>query len=165
MSWNRLALLGFVGLVALAAAGLAGERLPAAIGTARAAEFATDQLTIVTLRGRFPFAVEMAVTPEQRSQGLQYRQVLAANAGMLFDFGETAPVAMWMLNTPIPLDMLFIDAAGWVVRVAERTTPYSLDVIESGQPVRAVLEIAGGTAERLAVRKGSRILHPLFGGR
>lgn len=158
-------MLGFVGLIALAAGGLAGERLPAAVGTARAAEFATDQLTLVTLRGRFPFTVEMALTPAQRGQGLQYRPALAADAGMLFDFGETAPVAMWMLNTPIPLDMLFIDAAGWVVRVAERTTPYSLDVIESGQPVRAVLEVAGGTAERLAIRKGSRVLHPLFGDR
>lgn len=165
MSWKRAVILGFVGLLALSAPGMPAWGPPAASGEARAAEFETSPLMVITLRGRFPLTVELAVTADQRRQGLQYRRFLAADSGMLFDFGETAPAAMWMLNTPIPLDMVFIDAAGWVAHVAENTTPHSLDVISSEGPVRAVLEVAAGTAERLAIRKGSRIQHPLFGGR
>ena len=164
MPWKRVLLAGIAGIVVLGAAGLPGSPPSPAAGAAWAAEFATGPLIVITPRGRFPFTVEMALTAEQRSQGLQFRRFLAADAGMLFDFGETAPVAMWMLNTPIPLDMVFVDAAGWVVRVVENTTPHSLDVISSEEPVRGVLEVAAGTAGRLAIRKGSRIEHPRFGG-
>jgi hypothetical protein len=165
MSWKRALIVGIAGLLALAAPALPGGGPLAGQGEARAAEFETSPLTIVTLRGRFALTGELAVTADQRRQGLQYRRFLAADSGMLFDFGETAPAAMWMLNTPIPLDMVFIDAAGWVTHVAENTTPYSLDVIPSDGPVRAVLEVAAGTAQRLAIRKGARIQHPLFEGR
>lgn len=133
------------------------------IGAARAVTFDTTAITLVTVRGRFDLRVELALTAEQRRQGLQFRPSLAADAGMLFDFGETAPVSMWMLNTPIPLDMVFFDAAGRIVRVVENTTPFSTAIISSEEPVRGVLEVAAGTADRLAIRKGSRILHPMFG--
>lgn len=132
-------------------------------GEARAAEFETVAITLVTPRGRFPFRVELAINEDQRRQGLQFRRSLAADAGMLFDFGETAPVSMWMLNTPIPLDMIFFDAAGRVTHLIEDTTPLSTDIISSGGPVRGVLEVAAGTARRLTIRKGGRILHPMFG--
>jgi len=136
---------------------------PAWGGEARAAEFDTTDITIVTLRGRFPFRVELALDEDQRRQGLQFRRALAADAGMLFDFGETAPISMWMLNTPIPLDMVFFDDAGRVTGVAENTTPFSTAVISSEGPARGVLEVAAGTARRLGIRTGARILHPMFG--
>jgi uncharacterized membrane protein (UPF0127 family) len=81
---------------------------------------------------------------------------------MLFDYQESRPVAMWMKNTHIPLDMLFIDAAGRVARVARDTEPFSLTPIPSGQPVRAVLELNAGTARRLGIRPGDRVRHPIF---
>ncbi len=145
------------------ATGLAPGGLLPWTGEARAAEFETGAVTLVTPRGRFPFKVELAINEDQRRQGLQFRRSLAADAGMLFDFGETAPVSMWMLNTPIPLDMIFFDAAGRVTHVVEDTTPLSTDVITSGGPVRGVLEVAAGTARKLAIRKGGRLLHPMFG--
>ena len=124
--------------------------------------FAWSEATVVTLHGRFPFTVEMAVTPDQHRQGLQGRRAVPDGTGMLFDFGEPRPIAMWMFNTPSPLDMLFIDSRGRVVRVAADTVPFSREVIRSGEPVRAVLEVAAGTAARLGIRPGSRVLHPMF---
>jgi len=147
------------------AAGLAPGGPSSWTGEASAAEFETGVLTLVTPRGRFPFKIELATNEDQRRQGLQFRRSLAADAGMLFDFGETAPVSMWMLNTPISLDMVFFDAAGRVTQVVEDTTPLSTDIIASGGPVRGVLEVAAGTARRLGVHKGARILHPLFDDR
>jgi uncharacterized protein len=142
-------------LIALAASGFAGL-------AAAQEPFERSALTIVTLQGRYHFAVEMALTGEQRAQGLQGREQVPPGTGMLFDFGIVVPVTMWMLNTPVPLDMIFIANDGKVVRVAERTQPFSRDIISSGVPVRAVLEVAGGTAEQLRIDPGSRILHPLF---
>ncbi len=162
MTYLRAVLLiGGLLLIPIAAGSIPGGLLPWA-GEARAAQFETDAITLVTPRGRFPFKVELALNEDQRRQGLQYRRSLAPDAGMLFDFGETAPVSMWMLNTPIPLDMIFFDAAGRITHVVEDTTPLSTDVISSGGPVRGVLEVAAGTARRLGIRKGARILHPLF---
>jgi len=82
---------------------------------------------------------------------------------MLFDFKRVQPVAMWMKNTLIPLDMLFIDGAGRVVNVAENTVPLSLATIPSAAPVRAVLEINAGSARRLGIRPGDQVLHAIFG--
>lgn len=84
---------------------------------------------------------------------------------MLFDFRSNEPVAMWMVNTYIPLDMLFISATGNIVKIAEHTTPRSRELIESGVPVRAVLELNAGTAGTLGIRPGDRVLHPIFTGR
>lgn len=128
------------------------------------AGFPRSKVDVVGPSGsRHGFAVEVASTPEQLSQGLMYRKTLPADAGMLFDFGESKPVSMWMKNTLIPLDMVFIAADGRVVGVAQRAVPGSLEVISSPGPVRGVLELNGGTAERLGIRAGDRVLHPLFG--
>ena len=105
----------------------------------------------------------MAVTPEQRVQGLQNRRRLPLTAGMLFDFKTRAPVAMWMKNTHVSLDMVFIDEDGSVVRIAPNTRPLSLATIGSGGPVRAVLELNAGTTERLGLRPGDMVEHPIFG--
>ncbi len=121
-------------------------------------------LTIQTSDGKsHRFTVEVASKPEERAQGLMYRRSLDADAGMLFDFGATAPVAMWMKNTLIPLDMLFVAADGVIVNIAQRTVPQSLNTIPSAQPVRFVLEVAGGTTSKLKIKPGDKLIHPLFG--
>src|SRR5690242_10001702 len=111
--------------------------------------FPTGDLTIETAGGPRKFHVELATTPPQLEQGLMFRRTLAPDAGMLFDFKTPSPVTMWMKNTFIPLDMLFIDAAGRVISIAERTVPHSLDLVAATAPARAVLEVNGGTAARL----------------
>jgi uncharacterized protein len=92
-----------------------------------------------------------------------FRQSLPADAGMLFDFGETRPVAFWMKNTLIPLDMLFIAADGGIADIHERAVPRSEATIEARVPVRAVLELNGGTVARLGIKRGDRVHHPIFG--
>lgn len=124
---------------------------------APAATLPTATLWIETDRGRHAFDVEVAETPEARQTGLQNRRFLAADAGMLFDLGGRQPVSMWMKDTFLSLDMLFIDSDGTVVQVAESTRPLSLDIIRSERPVRAVLELLAGTSARLGIRQGSRV--------
>jgi uncharacterized membrane protein (UPF0127 family) len=126
-------------------------------------KFETDSLTIVSANGgRHDFTVELATTPRQRAQGLMYRRDLAADRGMLFVYRRPKDVSMWMKNTFIPLDMLFIDEGGRVVRIAERTVPESLQTISSGEPVLAVLELRGGSADRLGLSKGDEVHHRVF---
>lgn len=125
---------------------------------------ATTPLGIVTADGKkHPFKVEVVAEPEERAVGLMFRRSLAADGGMLFDFGRTEPVAMWMKNTLIPLDMLFIASDGSIVNIAQRTVPGSLATIPSAKPVRFVLEVAGGTVSRLGIKPGDKVIHPLFG--
>lgn len=114
-------------------------------------------LAIETARGPVTFSVELADDPDERARGLMFRQTLPPDAGMLFDFGEERPVTMWMRNTPLPLDMLFIRSDGTVARIAERTTPFSERTIASGEPVRYVLELNGGIAGARGVRAGDRV--------
>jgi uncharacterized membrane protein (UPF0127 family) len=125
--------------------------------------FAPSRLDVVTAGGgRHSFAVELAETPEQLAQGLMFRSQMAADAGMIFDFGRPRPVSMWMKNTLIPLDMLFIDETGRVTGIHERAIPGSLAVISSPGPVKSVLELNGGTAQRLGLRVGDMVEHPWF---
>lgn len=130
---------------------------------AAALEWETDELAIETRDGeQHLFVVELALTDEQRARGLMFRESLADDAGMLFLYERDRPRSMWMKNTLIPLDMLFIDRRGRVIRIAERTTPLSERSISSGRPARAVLELAGGTAERLGIRVGDRVIYESF---
>jgi hypothetical protein len=127
------------------------------------ATFATASLNIETAAGsEHAFNVEIAETPDQRAQGLMFRRQLAGDAGMLFLFDRSEERAMWMKNTLIPLDMLFIDDTGKIVRIEERTVPHSLRAIVSGSPVSAVLELNAGTASRLMIKPGDRVRHPAF---
>jgi uncharacterized membrane protein (UPF0127 family) len=125
-------------------------------------EFETAPLTIDSTTGKLEFEVELAATAEQRRQGLMFRDSLEDDHGMLFDFGRTGPVTMWMRNTYIPLDMLFIDADGQIRRIVENTQPLSDAVIGSGGPVRAVLELRGGVSDELGIQPGDRVIHPTF---
>jgi uncharacterized protein len=130
---------------------------------AQLAQFPTAPLTIVTASGPHRFTIELATTAAQMMQGLMFRQSLAPDAGMLFDYRAPSAATMWMKNTLIPLDMLFVDAAGRIVNIHERAVPGSLDAIAAAAPVRAVIELNGGTAARLGIRAGDRVIFPIFG--
>lgn len=121
---------------------------------------------VVTAQRTIPVAVELATTPDTRQLGLMYRDELAAGNGMLFIFPESAPQSFWMKNTKIPLDILFIDDTGRIVRLHARTTPFSEDSLSSDAPVRFVLEVPGGfcadngIAEGDTVHLGALASHP-----
>lgn len=125
-----------------------------------------EPVGIVTASGvRHVFQVELAITPEQKSRGLMFRREMAADRGMLFDFGPgESEATMWMRNTFIPLDMLFIRANGVIRRIAENTTPFSEATISSGGPVKGVLELNAFTCRRLGVAAGDRVEHRWFAG-
>ena len=127
------------------------------------ATFSKSKLVIETAKGKFPFDIELALTPPQMEQGLMFRRSLAADAGMLFDYGDPQPIAMWMKNTLIPLDMIFIGKNGGIVDFRERAVPMSLDTIEPKVPARAVLEVNAGTVNRLGLRVGDAVHHAFFG--
>ena len=122
--------------------------------------FEVATLEIRTRTGSHRFTVELARTARQHARGLMFRRRLAPDTGMLFLYRTSQPVTMWMKNTFIPLDMLFVVADGRIVRIAQRTVPHSVQTISSGGPVTAVIEVNGGTAERLGIRTGDRIVHP-----
>src|SRR5258708_4647596 len=129
---------------------------------AELASFAKSSLIIDAAAGPQRFTVELARSPEQQQQGLMFRQSLAADAGMLFDFGDTRPATFWMKNTLIPLDMLFIAADGHVADIHERAVPLSEATIESNVPLRAVLELNRGSAARLRLLPRAPVHHPAF---
>ena len=121
------------------------------------------EVAIETARGeRHVFQTYIARLPEERSRGLMFVTELASNEGMLFDSGKTEETAMWMRNTPLSLDMLFLLDDGTVGRIERETVPYSRKLIPSGVPTRAVLEINGGIAGELGIREGDRAIHPIF---
>jgi len=111
-------------------------------------------LTIRSATGVHRFMVEVAATPEQQARGLMFRRSLADNEGMIFPYSPPQEVAFWMKNTFIPLDMIFIRSDGTIVRIAQNTTPHSLEPVGGGEPVAAVLEIRGGRSAELGIREG-----------
>ena len=140
----------------------AGEDRVAAAGETRVATNVLE-LDIVAGGERHTFKIEMAVTPAERSRGLMNRRELAPDAGMLFDYGKPRLVSFWMKDTLIPLDMIFIKEDGRIARIAKRTIPLSLAAVPSGEAVLAVLEVIGGTADRLGIGPGDTVIHPIFG--
>jgi len=130
---------------------------------ALAAGLREERLTLVTSKGRHDIEIEIAETPEQKAKGLMFRSQLAANRGMLFPYGSPQEITMWMRNTYIPLDMVFIRADGTVHRIEARTEPLSEKIIPSRGQVVAVLELAGGVAEKLGLKAGDKVLHKTFG--
>jgi uncharacterized membrane protein (UPF0127 family) len=141
---------------------LSAFALAAGIGTAQPQSGATAALTIITASGSHRLNVELAATPEQMERGLMFRQELAPDTGMLFDFKQPTNATMWMHNTLIPLDMLFVDANGRIVNIQERAVPLSDAIIAAASPVRAVIELNGGTAARLGIEPGDRVVFPIF---
>jgi uncharacterized membrane protein (UPF0127 family) len=127
---------------------------------ARAGEL--DSLEIVTSTGRHAFQVEIASNDATREHGLMDRRYMAPDHGMLFEFDREAPVAFWMKNTYIPLDMIFIAPSGVVTHIAANAEPLSERVIPSGGPSVAVLELDGGMAASIGLKVGDKIRHPFF---
>ena len=128
--------------------------------------FERSTLKIATPDARVhSFNVWLAADDQHRQLGLMYVRQLDDNAGMLFVYPEPFRIGMWMKNTFLSLDMLFVDSKGKVVQVAERTTPQSLKTISATTPVLGVIELNAGTAERLRIRPGARVMHEAFGTR
>lgn len=148
------ALAGFLALLAPASLAQSPDARP---------DFPTDRLVIETRDGaRHGFEIEIADDPDTRAYGLMFVEEMAEDRGMLFDYGRDQRVSMWMKNTYIPLDMLFIEADGEIESIIERTTPHSLQPRSSKGRVRAVLELKGGTAARLGIAPGDRVVHGVF---
>ena len=121
-----------------------------------------EPLTIVTQSTSAMFSAEIADTDILRERGLMFRQRMPQDQAMLFDFGEPKPAAMWMKNTYMSLDMVFVRQDGTIAAIAENTVPKSLDTISVQEPVRGVIELAAGTAKRVGIRKGDKVLNAIF---
>ena len=117
-------------------------------------------LTIASDSKQHGFTVEVANTAEEQARGLMFRKELAPDKGMLFPFARERMASFWMKNTIIPLDIIFIRSDGSIESIAANTTPYSLDSVESSEPVAAVLELAGGRAAELAIKPGDMVEWP-----
>lgn len=117
---------------------------------------------VETDTGRHTFTIELADTPALRARGLMFRDSMPDDHGMLFDFGRDEEVRMWMQNTYIPLDMIFLLADGTVHRIARDTTPFSTETIASRGAVRAVLEVNAGVSRRIGLRPGHVVRHAIF---
>jgi len=148
---------------ALAAAATCAVLCAGAFALAKAATI--EQVEIVTKNGVQVFVAEIASTDEERATGLMYRKELPQGRGMLFDFGKEQMVVMWMKNTYVSLDMIFIRADGRIARIAENTEPLSEAHIHAGSPVKGVLEVVAGTAKRYGIAPGDKVAHRFFSGR
>ena len=124
------------------------------------ASFPRGKLEIAVGKRKLVFETWVADTPQRQAQGLMFVRSLPAQRGMLFVHESPKPISMWMKNTYIALDMVFIDGMGRIQQIVANTTPHSLDVIRSNEPALAVLEIAGGEAERLGLKPGQTVRHP-----
>jgi uncharacterized protein len=123
---------------------------------------AIEQISIVTEQTASFVVAEIADTEELRNRGLMFRHILPEGHAMLFDFGKPRPAAMWMKNTYMSLDMLFIRADGTVAAIAENTEPLSEQTISVQEPVRGVLELPAGTAKKLGIHRDDKVYHRIF---
>jgi len=139
--------------LAIAGCGSAGNE-----AAARTASVSTVSLAISAAGQKHAFRVEVARTEVQQERGLMFRSHLAPDAGMIFPMTPPRAVSFWMKNTIIPLDMIFIRADGSIARIAAQTVPYSLAPVSSGEPVAAVLEIAGGRAAELGINEDDKVV-------
>jgi uncharacterized protein len=145
------------------AAAFAALLMVVGIAAAKGPEFQT--LEIASGSGVHTFLVEVVANDADRAKGLMYRKELPEGQGMLFDFQREQEIAMWMENTYVSLDMVFIRGDGRILRIAENTEPLSRRTIPSGGPVKGVLEVVAGTARKLGLKPGDRVGHPMFSGR
>jgi len=121
-----------------------------------------QSLSVVSEKGAFVYKVELAADDATREKGLMFRKEMPKDHGMLFDFGTDRVAHMWMKNTFIPLDMVFIRADGEVASIAKNAQPQSLSLISSGVRVRAVLELNSGEADAMGLKPGDRVKHKMF---
>ena len=155
---NRSTVHGVAAALFLALAGpaLAQQDQPSALPTHE------ERLVIETGEGTFDYSVEIAQTGAERATGLMHREEMAGDHGMLFRFEAPRPITMWMKNTLIPLDMIFIRPDGTVAGFHENAEPHSEAVIASPEPVLFVLELNGGKADEMGLAKGDTVSHPVI---
>ncbi|MEZ5872673.1 MAG: DUF192 domain-containing protein [Nitratireductor sp.] len=158
-----IALLAVLAIPAMSASPKAMAQQPS-FDADGAMHLASEELVIVTSQGRFTFDAEIADQPEEHSKGLMFRKSMPTRQGMLFVFGETRQITMWMKNTVLPLDMVFIRKDGTVAGVRERTVPFSENIIVSPEPVSHVLELNAGVARLIGLKPGDRVEHSSFPG-
>ncbi len=151
---HLLSIAAFVGVLAFSACAHA-QLPPNPVG-------ATDPLNIVSAGKTHAFKVELADTPQETELGLMNRATMAKDHGMIFEFRPARDVSMWMKNTLIPLDMLFIDDKGTVLAIAENARPGSLRLVGPGFPVSSVLELNAGVVQELGIKTGDKVQHKLF---
>ena len=156
--WRKAAPAAAVVVCVFGAALLA---LSALIGSSPAQAEPLQPLEFVTASGPHEFRVELADTPSERAKGLMYRRSMPQNQGMLFDFHDEVPVMMWMKNTYIPLDMVFVSRDGFVTRIAPNAVPMSEDTISGGMAY-AVIELNSGVAEKIGLKPGDLVHHSAF---
>lgn len=164
LDFRRMTVLGLLLLAISAAIGLAGPAAgpAAAQDPAALVDFGPrSEVSVETARGVFPFQVEVADEPAERSQGLMYRRQMDPAHGMLFDLSVNRQASFWMKNTYVPLDIVFIREDGTVDSIAQ-AEPLSTAVIPSKGPVRFALELLAGTAPRIGLAEGDRVRHPII---
>ncbi len=157
MSWKHAARAVAVALASLA---LGCAQQETAVGSQPSVR--TEQLTIATTNGPVRLNVEIADSEDERNRGLMFRETLADDAGMLFDFPEPEHASFWMRNTILSLDIIFIGVDGRILNIADHTTPYSDKPVPALGLTRGVLEIRAGRAEALGIRAGDRVRHRIF---
>ena len=121
-----------------------------------------EPVTFVTATTSTMLQAEVADTEELRERGLMFRHILPPDQAMLFDFGTPRPASMWMKNTNMPLDMVFVREDGTIAAIAENTVPLSLDTVSVQEPVKGVIELAGGTAKKLGMHLNDKVFHRIF---
>lgn len=136
-----------------------------AAGDAKLSTFDKGEITITSANGAHKFTIELAVSDAQREQGLMFRRQMPADAGMIFVWDTPQPLAMWMENTVIPLDMLFLNSCGMITGIHERAVPFSRDTISSDGPAKYVIELNGGIVSRLGIKKGDKVTGSGLSGR
>jgi uncharacterized protein len=119
-----------------------------------------QKLVIAAMDGPRSYFIEVADDSSERAVGMMFRKTAEPGRAMLFDFGETRPVTMWMRNTFVPLDIVFIGEDAKIAKISANTEPLSLAIIGSLEPVRFVLELAAGVARRDGLRVGDSVEHP-----
>lgn len=149
----------FAALAALAFASVPSVARPP-IPPGKPQHLASVPLSIAGANGIHRFRVEVARTPEQQEKGLMFRRHVPADGGMIFPTDPPREAVFWMKNTLVPLDMVFIRADGTIARIAAMTAPLSLDNVDAGEPVAAVLELAGGRAAALGIVAGDAVRWP-----
>jgi uncharacterized membrane protein (UPF0127 family) len=156
-----LAFLAAAALAGAVACGLPAQSQPAprqALPAEQPQSLPTERLTVHTSRGPATFRVQLALDDATREKGLMFVRAMPDDAGMIFDFHQPQPVSFWMKNTFIPLDLLFVAPDGRILTVASRARPHDESLIPSGGPIRAVIEINGGLAEKLGIQPGDRVV-------
>ncbi|MDL2410447.1 DUF192 domain-containing protein [Rhizobium calliandrae] len=145
-------------IVALFLVGASAPAFAAQATSEKSMAFDSEQLSIQTAKGTtHKFTVELALTEPQLEFGLMYRKNMPADHGMLFDFGQPRPVMMWMKNTVLPLDMLFLDKSGVITHIQENAVPYSEAIISSEGAVLYVIELNAGTVKKLGLAVGDKV--------